>query len=102
MAGIIVTTIVSMVFTRVAQRLAGLLWQKLPYIEDIIPTKYFWAKITGRPPIRYEQFDEIRREIQPIRRESRSRVVRTITTEKHGPGEYSKMHESLLKRRPIA
>lgn len=101
MAAMILLTVISTTFTRAARKAAGLVWEKTsPYIEGIVPTRYFWSKITGRPSIRTSEHDfSTHHEFQPIRRESR--IIRTMRSEQHGPHEYSKIHGS-VRFRPIA
>lgn len=90
-AGILVISLLSTCIASATKSAARLIWHRLPYFEDVVPTQYFWVKIFGRRPIRQSAlyYDPSIPHSTAKSTESTSQIVRTMNAERRGPTESS-------------
>lgn len=102
--GVLVIAVMSTIVAAATKSAARLVWHRLPDIDDIVPTRYFWVKIFGRRPIRQSGFYDSPHQYSPAKiTESTSKIIRTMNTERHGPSEHSATRPyDWNKYRPIA
>lgn len=87
--GIFTIAVISTAIAGAMKSAARLVWHRVPYVDNIVPTRYFWAKIFGRRPIRPSALYNFEHRYSPAEStDSTIKVIRTYEIDRHGPSDH--------------